>query len=611
MKYLFLILSLIHLTLHAQEHVTILSKETTYEILSSDNAKIIEVYEIKINSPEGKRFSYFTQVIDEFRKLKSVDIIIKNGAGEKVKRLDKNDGREYGFNQSYEMNDGKIFVINPEYQQYPYTMEIKSVMNWKGFISLPTWVPRSTFNLGVSNATLKIKHSNEIPIRIREENITRLNTEKEKDYTTIEYEVKELAAISKTVRYKDFYELQPKVMLSPEKFKLDDYEGDFSSWSSFGNWFLQLNDEPYELTDETKTFIENLPSTDVKKKVSKVYKYMQEKTRYISIQLGIGGYKSMPTEQVEEDGYGDCKALTTYMKNMLDYAGIKSNYILVQAGRDSPDVIADFPSNQFNHVYLGIASNDTLYLECTSQSVPPFYTGQFTDDRNVLWIEKGQSKIIRSKVYDIDENVRLTKATININDKGDADITINTTNKGIFFDEMMIYESGSEEYINKHNQNKFWYRDFSISDFSFHRNYKDSAIFQTDYNVNVNGFGKKLGDRLILPINALNPISEIIDESELKEYASIPRAMTIEDEVVFTLPGNFWIYNLPDEFKVDSKYGSYSLKVNTTENRKLVIKRVIQLNKGEYLKESYTDFNKFYKKLEKAEKKKLVLNSKT
>ena len=86
-----------------------------------------------------------------------------------------------------------------------------------------------------------------------------------------------------------------------------------------------------ELPEETKVKIKNLVGNekDPIKKAKIVYKYVQEKSRYVSIQVGIGGWKPMLANDVDRLGYGDCKALIKLYKSFLNAVDVPSYYTII------------------------------------------------------------------------------------------------------------------------------------------------------------------------------------------------------------------------------------------------------------------------------------------
>lgn len=593
-----------------QEHATLINQKTFYTIHSEESAELEEFYTIKILSEKGDMYGLFQDYTDKVRKIAEVNLIVYDASGKKIKKLNRGDGNEVGFNPSYEISDSKFFYIDPKYKSYPYTIEVHSKIKLSGFTSFPTWTPRMFFNLGVQQAELIVSYPDRYRLKIKEEFVkgsTTISNEKNVYSVT----VKNLPSINKKMRYEDFYKQQPKVYVSPEKFVLDKSTGSNLSWVDFGEWFLALNSDSFKLKPKTQTLIDSLKGKSTIEIIERLYEYMQNNTRYVSIQLGIGGFKSLPTEDVEEHGYGDCKALSTYMRNMLTIAGIPAYYVLVKAGKNTPDVLADFPSNQFNHVYLGIPlPSDTVYLECTSQITPANFTGTFTDDRNVLWIKPRESKIIRSRLYPHFQNVETTKGAITINEIGDADIVTETEHKGIFFDNIMIYKLASSDYVRDYNLKKFAFGDFTISDFKINQPDPKKAIFNSTFHLKVNGHLKKVGDRMVLSAMFPNPLEKHIDKDEMMKYYSIKRGFTLEDEILINMPNTFWIYSKPEPVSIETKFGKYESLVEVNEGI-IKLKRKVIIYKGEYTNESYNVFHEFYVKLEKLENRKLVLNSKT
>jgi hypothetical protein len=105
--------------------------------------------------------------------------------------------------------------------------------------------------------------------------------------------------------------LQQRFHLPQQIFKLDNYKGDMSTWKGFGKFIYELSKGRDVLPDDIKQQVKSLTaraSSDVEK-IKILYDYLQKNTRYISIQLGLGGWQPFEATYVAKKGYGDCKAL--------------------------------------------------------------------------------------------------------------------------------------------------------------------------------------------------------------------------------------------------------------------------------------------------------------
>ncbi|NJL74106.1 MAG: transglutaminase domain-containing protein [Saprospiraceae bacterium] len=175
-------------------------------------------------------------------------------------------------------------------------------------------------------------------------------------------------------------------------------------------------------------------------KVAILYRYMQQNMRYVSVKLGIGGWQTFDATYVEQNKYGDCKALSNFMKAMLKVIDIPAYTVLVYAGesRLPYEVEEDFSFPRFNHVILHIPKLN-YWLECTNPINPPNYLGSFTSDRNVLLVTEEGGKLIRTPRISNDLNRKISATEIHLETTGAATIKNSIQYGGTLQDDWRYY----------------------------------------------------------------------------------------------------------------------------------------------------------------------------
>lgn len=588
--------------------------KTNIDVKKSGNLTITEYIKVKVLDEDGYVYSIFRSHYNSFRSVNNVRYTIFDASGNRIKKLTKSDAVDVMLNPSYEVADSRLIYLEPNYRNFPFTVEIEVETHYNGFIDFPVWMPRYSHDLEVKKATLIFTCPKEYEFRtIAYNGVKEPVTTSTTDLKQLTWSVENLPSVTSHRSYRAFAADQPKVYLAPFNFELDKKSGSFRTWQNFGDWYFELNQSEAKLSDHTKKDLNAIreASKDPRELVEQVYRYMQSKTRYVSIQLGIGGHKALPVSQVDESGYGDCKALSSYTKAMLDFLKITSNYVLVNAGRDVPDVLHDFPSNQFNHVFLAVPlKSDTLWLECTSQITPPSYLGSFTDDRNALWIDNGKSKIIRTPAFTTEQSLKKTDCHAVVDYEGNVSLVVKRRQSGIYFDEIMAYKSMSKDQIDNYNYKKFPYKDFTIQSFDYSAN-SDKHSIDLNFRINASALAQRAGNKFILPVNILSSIESEIEFDALNKKSSIRNGFTWEDNIVIEMPANFHVDYLPEASHVTSEFGKIEMMISTEKEKRIQVKRKVVIYKGSYNAKTFDHFHDFLKQVRSVEQGKVVIQNKT
>jgi hypothetical protein len=337
---------------------------------------------------------------------------------------------------------------------------------------------------------------------------------------------------------------------------------------------------------------------------------MQDKVRYVSVQVGIGGWQPIEAETVNRLSYGDCKALANYMKSLLDVAGIKNYYTLVYAGEESSMFRDSFPSNQFNHAIVCVPlGKDTTWLECTSQHLPCGYIGTFTDDRKVLIINSEGARLVRTKVYSIENNQRSRTGHVYLSEDGSAKSDFNTDYKGLFYDYIIAVTMMDDIDKKKYIQSRIPVLSFVLSGFSYQEVRSDHPVIKEQLNLTLPKYCSLIGNKVIFNPNPLTRESKV--PYRTKERLSpilVRRSLEESDTIFFSLPDTFKPENLPPRKVFSTKFGEYTSEISLNGN---VIKyiRAFKLYKGNYPVKDYDEFVSFFEKVAIADESKISLLS--
>lgn len=99
-------------------------------------------------------------------------------------------------------------------------------------------------------------------------------------------------------------EIVPYVFACPSTFTYVGHSGSQDTWEETGRWlygiFPQDSELPENIRNEIHELTDNCP--DNLSKVRALYIWLGEHTRYVSIQLGIGGYSPMSPAKVTKNG---------------------------------------------------------------------------------------------------------------------------------------------------------------------------------------------------------------------------------------------------------------------------------------------------------------------
>lgn len=580
-----------------------------------DLSRVIKTnhYAITILNEKGEGWAQMTEFYDQFNEILSIEGSLYDAMGQTIRELKNRDIQDLSaVSDNNLIDDSRKKVHNFFCKTYPYTIEYTIVTRQRYSLFFPAWLPQGNSLLSVEKSWFRVTVPIGYPLRYR---ASRYPSQPEisstNKTTTLFWQVTNLEAITKMADSPSWLELTPNVLLAPAGFEVNNYQGKMDSWNALGQFVYSLKENRHQLPDPIRQKVHELTDGLKSKtqKIERLYDYLQKNTRYISIQLGLGGWQPFDATYVANKGYGDCKALTNYMYSLLKEAGIESVYALIRAGDEAPEILADFPSQQFNHVILCIPdAKDTTWLECTSQTLPAGYLSSFTSNRYALLAESTGGKLVRTPAISASGNLQQRNSTATLTENG----SLLLQRSGHYWNEKQdhlfrLINQLNREKLREVIEEQLNYATYTLKDVSFEVQKSSQPVLHENLLLDVANYASISGKRIFVQPNVATRMSNnwSYDSTRKVDYW-MRETFTEIDTVRISIPEGYLPESVPANISESTAFGSYSTQLTIDGNHILFIRK-FQQNAGRFPVTDGPRIAAFYQKVFKSDRAKLVL----
>ncbi|MFT3738438.1 MAG: DUF3857 domain-containing protein [Breznakibacter sp.] len=604
--FIFLLLTICHVTGGFAQNATgctVKNYQTRVEY-DGTSLKTFKSIDLLVTDRKGDYYSKIQIPFSSTSPPKSLKAYISTASGSIIRELKskeiikKSDISDFSL---YE--DGLLHEFVLRHNVYPYIIHVEYVTTDSKYIDLCHWSPIYDTDLPTEIASLSLLVSPGTTIYIDEQNIGSHTKEVISGKTLYQWE-----ATYKPFPKEDYslhvHDLAPSVTASPTKFFYG-VAGSLRSWKDFGIWYNNLHKEMGFLTLEEK---EKADKTIVRckndrEKIDSLYRFMQQTKRYVNVSVDIGGIKSYPAEYVCSNGYGDCKALSNYMKVLLASAGIRSNIVLIYADDVPYRLNPAIPSNQFNHVLLCVPMPaDTVWLECTSSYYPAGYLGAATQNRYALLINEDGGELVKTPKLGTDACLVAKKVTLDA-ETGSAQIEI--AFNGPHYEEIKGIQSLAPESWHERIIDNYLFSSFDADGWRFMSSDKNSPSI----NLNVNG-GYPYASRITTGNLYFNipglPIPQLGKTEKRVSPVYFAYPINHSDTTVVVFPTGYKQLGTNAVIETSDSIARYKRTLELDGNTLKVI-RNLTVPQGEYPSGDYEKIAAIFQSIRKTDKERILL----
>ncbi len=594
------------------------SFDVEYDVVDDNTAEVTYRKVITILDDDHDDEAQLVAWYDKDSRLTDFKVTIFDLFGKKVNSSKAADEKDQLAHDGVSfMQDSRVKYTTAHCDGYPCTLELKYKKRMSDMAAvggMPTFSPQR-YGQSVESATMTVRFPATNVLSHDTKNLSDPTVTSEGNRQVYVWSVRDLPA----KKHEDFApassQTLPFARFSLRDVKIDGYSGSFENWETYGAFMSQLYEGRDALPAELATLVRKTTedATSDFEKIDRLYRLLQERTRYVSIQLGIGGWQPFSAEYVEENRFGDCKALSNYMGAMLSEIGIES-YPVIIYWEDDPNYLVneDFVTSAFNHVVLYVPGED-MYLECTSNLSPTGYLGDGKDDRNVVWVTPEGGKLARTPALKPAENGYTRTVKLTVGTDGNTDFRLNANYYGANQERLrfLAMEQGDvkEQRDWLHRQNLL--PDVTGDDYRFSAD-TDAPRVRLGYRTELSNYVRKMGKRMFIPLNKYAGNSVVVPGEYPDRQFDVEFRTTrfYVDTVRLALPPGTEFESIGEaETIIEHPVGEYHSRIETSESGLSWI-RTLRLVPATLPAAEYAEFRQFWVDVNKADNRRVVVREK-
>ncbi len=277
---------------------------------------------------------------------------------------------------------------------------------------------------------------------------------------------------------------------------------------------------------------------------------------------------------------------------------------------DAAPIVTDFSDiGQFDHVICCVPlQKDSVWLECTSQTLPAGYLSGFTADRWGLLVDESGGKLVRTPKYNYHDNLQLRKISATLSEDGNFLGNVKTTYKATQQDVLSSWLSTYPiDKIKEHLKSTIALPTFDIANLNYTEHKEVLPSIDETMELTVSNYAQVTGKRLFINPDILSRSTDQLEEDDNRISGIELNDEKIDiDSIEIAIPAGYIVESPFHDVTIDSKFGRFTATVKVIPG-KIIYYRRREFYSGTFLPEEYINLVNYFDKIYKSDHCKMVL----